>query len=175
MIVRPCDSSLPRPTARVQVSRGLGWPWLFDAVGRAARKPLSGRVGYSSAVTLWTPGVRWAVVFLAVSAVLFAPATYERPEGSTQAPPPPIEARILAPTVREGIVAALPKLSTRHLQTGDHRSRPESVAFAIASAAAAVLLIGASFAAGFPSRRSGPSLIFFRNPVPRGPPGLQAV
>lgn len=128
---------------------------------------------YPSAVRSWASGARWAVTLVAVSAVLFAPAANESPLGLTQSPRVPIEARVLAPTVREGIVATDPRLTIRHPRTGDFRSWPEAVAFAIAAAAAAMLLTGASLAGGLPSR-SGPRLIVFRNPVPRGPPGLQA-
>lgn len=111
------------------------------------------------------------MAFLAISAVLFAPAAYDGFSGSPQSEPAPIEARVLAPTVREGMVAA--KLSRSHLQAGD-QSQPKPFAFAIPAAAVAALLIGAFFAVGLPLRRNSQAFAFFRIRVPRGPPGLQA-
>jgi hypothetical protein len=140
----------------------------MQASGRAR----SQGTGYASIVSLRTPGSRCALVFLAASAILFAPATYERPWGWNQGSAAPIEARVLAPTVREGLVAS--SRLTAHQQPGDDGVPRRPVALA-AVAAVAVLLAGVWLALAFPSRRTGPRIIFFRLRVPRGPPRLQPI
>jgi hypothetical protein len=120
--------------------------------------------GYASGVKPWTQRGRRVVAFLAISGVLFAPATYEAPSDWAQLEPTPMGARVLAPTVREGMVAA--KLSTSGLQAGD-RLQPKPLTFAVPTASAAVLLIGALSALGLALGRSSPSLTFLRNFVPR--------
>jgi len=112
------------------------------------------------------------VASLAVLALLFSPVPDEWSIGSNRGPREPVDPRILAPTVREGIVAVRPKLTAR--QTTDQQSRPGFVLLAVASAAAAVLLVWVSVAPRLPSG-GGPRLLAFRGLVPRGPPVLQAV
>lgn len=130
--------------------------------------------GYSSAVGWRGPSMRWPVAFLAVFALLFAPAGDE-PVGSTRSARERVDPRIIAPTVREGIAAAGTKLTIRHLQVTEQRDRWESIPLAVASAAAALLLVlGASLAVGLPSG-SRPRLIALRALVPRAPPVLGSI
>jgi hypothetical protein len=125
-------------------------------------------------VSFWATRQRWAVVFLGVFALLFAPATEELSGGSNREAPQPVEARILSPTGSEAIEGVSPKLATRHLQIARQRSRPESIPLAVAAAAAVLLLLWASFAGGFPSGKAL-RLFGFRSLAPRGPPGFEAV
>jgi hypothetical protein len=119
----------------------------------------------------WTPRGRSTVALLAIAAILFAPAAEDGFPGLSQSEPAPIEARLLAPTVREGMVAA--KLSTSHLEDGD-QSQPRPFGFALLASAVAVLVIGAVFAGSDLSRRTSAGLSFSGIRAPRAPPGLRA-
>jgi hypothetical protein len=112
-------------------------------------------------------------VFLGVFALLFAPATDELSGGSEREARERLGARILAPTGLEAIEGVSPKLATRYFQTAGQQSRPESIPFAVAPAAAVLLLLWASFAGGFPSGKAL-RLFAFRSLAPRGPPGFEA-
>jgi len=81
-------------------------------------------------------------------------------------------ARILAPTVRQGIQTTDPKLLGRHPQVVDQRSGPGSIPLTLASVAAVVLF---AFLTWFARRklRAGPRLVSLRASVPRAPPTLR--
>jgi hypothetical protein len=134
-----------------------------------ARRHLLNAGGYASTVRL---GSRWAVSSVAVVALLFAPATGEGPAVSNPHAGQPDDPRILAPTVRDAFVGMRPKLATPTHGATDHGSLAEPSPLAVASAAAVILLIWASFAVGLRSG-TGSTLAFLRGLVPRGPPGLQ--
>lgn len=122
----------------------------------------------------WAAEQRWAVVFLGVFALLFAPATDELSGGSNREARELLGARVLAPTGSEAIEGVSPKLATRQFQIERQRSRPESILLAVAPAAAVLLLLWASFAGGLPSGKAL-GLFAFRSLAPRGPPGFEAV
>jgi hypothetical protein len=124
-------------------------------------------------VSVWAESGRLAVAAAALLAVLFAPAMDQGPTGLHRHPAEPVDARILAPTFGEAIVAVGPKLASRHHQVVEQRSRAEPLPPAIVSAIVAVLLLRASFAQGLP-RGTGPRLSASRLKVPRGPPALQS-
>lgn len=129
---------------------------------------------YASVVRARSIGARGPAVWLAAFAVLFAPATEEGPAGSIANSRDLIGARILAPTIREAVVATDPELSTHDPRMGERLSGPRSVPLALASIAIVVLLMWVSLAAGLPSG-GGPRLIAFLSPAPRGPPRLRSV
>jgi hypothetical protein len=126
---------------------------------------------YASPVRL---GSRWAVSSVAVVALLFAPATDEGPAASNPQTGQPDDPRILAPTVGDAFVGMRPKLATPTRGGTDHGSLAEASPLAVASAAAVILLIWASFAVGLRSGK-GSTLTFLRGLVPRGPPGVQTI
>lgn len=121
----------------------------------------------------WAAGKRWAVVFLGVLTLLFAPATDGLSAGSNREARVTLGARILAPAGPDAIEGASPKLAARDLQIERQRSRPESIPLAVGFAAATLLLLWASFARGLPAGRAL-SPVAFRSLVPRGPPGFEA-
>lgn len=116
--------------------------------------------------------MQWALSFFVVLAVLFAPAWEEETAGPSRPADDSAEAWLLAPTLREGIVATGPKLSARHLQTADQRSRSEPVPVTLASVAAVLVLLSLTWSARRESRAAS-RLVAFRSRVPRGPPILQ--
>jgi hypothetical protein len=129
--------------------------------------------GYASVVTPRPATGQCAISFLVVLAVVFAPA----PDEAWGAGPLPgtgdsLGARILAPTVRQGIQTTDPKLLRRHLQVVDQRSRPGSIRLTLASVAAVLLF---AFLTWFARRkwRAGLCLVALRASVPRAPPTLQ--
>jgi hypothetical protein len=111
---------------------------------------------------------------VAVVALLFAPATDEGPAVSNPEAGQPDDPRILAPTVRDAFVGMRPKLATPTREGTDHSSLAELSPLAVASAAAMVLPVWASFAVGLRSGK-GSSVTFLRGLVPRGPPELQTI
>lgn len=117
---------------------------------------------------------RGAVVFLGVVVLLFAPTTDGLSAGSHRETRVTLGARILAPAGPDAIEGASPKLAAREFQTERQRSRPEWIPVAVASAAATLLLLSASFTRGLPAGRALSS-VAFRSLVPRGPPGFEAV
>jgi hypothetical protein len=120
-------------------------------------------------VGLHTTSYRWAVAGLAVFAVLFAPAADRWLRGSTQSDPAPVEARVLAPTIREAVAAASPKQILRHLPNREPLSRAESLAGAVASSGAAAQPVWA-FLADSVRREPSQRLIVLGEPPPRAPP-----
>jgi hypothetical protein len=118
--------------------------------------------------------LRWAVVFLGVFALLFAPATDGLSGGLNREAREALGARILAPTASEAIEGVSPKLANVGFQITNQRSRPDSIPLAVAQAATALLLLWTSLAWGFPSGRAL-RLVAFRSLAPRGPPGFEAV
>jgi hypothetical protein len=127
--------------------------------------------GYASVVTSQPPTRQWAPAFLVALAVVFAPAPDEEPLGPVRGAEDSVDARILAPTVRQGIVDTGPKLSTRHLQIADQRSRLGPISLTLASGAAVVLLASVIWSARRKSR-AAPRFVALRARVPRGPPTL---
>jgi hypothetical protein len=110
---------------------------------------------------------------LAGFALLFAPARSQGPANRTGARDP-IEARILAPTVREAFVGLAPKPSAPDLRSGaQHRSWPIALPVGVISAAAASFM-WAAFGARDRSRIA-PRFIALPAGVPRGPPAVQPV
>jgi hypothetical protein len=106
-------------------------------------------------------------------AVLFAPAADRWLVGSTQGASAPVEARVLAPTIREAVAAASPKHILRHLPVRDQPSLKEPLTAAVASIAAAALLLWALLSAG--TRRAlSQRLIVLGDLGPRAPPPFQA-
>ena len=113
---------------------------------------------------------------MAVFALLFAPAGDEGTRGSTHVTPEGVDPRIIAPTVREGMVAKGVKLTARNLEGADKRGPSESIPLAVTSGLAALLLLrwATFFAAGLPAG-SHPRLIARRALVPRAPPALASI
>jgi hypothetical protein len=108
-----------------------------------------------------------------VLAVVFAPAPDEAAgAGPLRGTDDSLGARILAPTVRQGIKATDPELPERHLQIVDQRSRPGSIPLMLASVAAVLLFISRTWRARRKSR-AGPRLVALRARVPRAPPTLR--
>jgi hypothetical protein len=111
---------------------------------------------------------------LAVFAVLFAPAADRWLKGSADSDPAPVEARILAPTIREAVAAASPKRILHRLPTRDHPSPTASVTEAVTSSAAARRLVWAFLSAGLwvgtPQR-----VTVLRELAPRAPPPAPVV
>jgi hypothetical protein len=130
--------------------------------------------GYASTVTSRGPGPGWAVAFVAVTALLFAPATDEGSPSSVRGAPGPADPRILAPTARDGVVAVRPKLSTDRLRITDRRFSDEPIPLAVVASAAAVLLLWATGVVA-PRPGGGRRPVTLRGLNPRGPPGLPAV
>lgn len=108
---------------------------------------------------------------LAVFAVLFAPADRWPLESSPV--PGAIDPRILAPTVRDAVVAASPRIKARSIDIAEQRSGPESIFPSVALATLAVLLVASLVARGLPGSRRLP-LVLLRSLVPRAPPLAQA-
>jgi hypothetical protein len=113
-----------------------------------------------------------ALLFLVVLALLFAPARNEELD-SVSGADDPVGARVLAPTVREGIVTTGPKHSPQQLQVPDQRSELRSIQLTLASVAAALLLASLTWSARQESR-AAPGLVTLRARVPRAPPSLPA-
>jgi hypothetical protein len=131
--------------------------------------------GYSSAVRRRGLRMRWPLAFLAIFALLFAPAGDERPSGSTRGAQEGVDPRVIAPTVREGVVAAGARLTIHHIRVTEQRASAEPVPLAVASAVAGLVLAwGASFAAGVPSG-SRARLVALQALVPRAPPALGSI
>ena len=126
------------------------------------------------AVSSWAARHRWAVVFLGVFALVFAPGTDEWSGGSNREAREALGARILAPSGSEAIESMSSKLANVGLQIAKQRSRPDSIPLGVAPAATALLLLWTSLAWGFPSGTSL-RLLAFRSLAPRGPPGFEAV
>lgn len=119
--------------------------------------------------------MRWPVAYLAVFALLFAPAGDEGPMRPTRGAQEGVDPRVIAPTVREGIVATGANLTTRYLHLTEQRPRSEPIPHAVASAVAGHLLVwAASFAPGLPPG-SRPRLVALRALVPRAPPALGSI
>lgn len=119
--------------------------------------------------------MRWPVAYLAVFALLFAPAGDEGPMRPTRGAQEVVDPRVIAPTVRHGIVAKGAKLTTFHLRLTEQRAPSEPIPLAVASAVAGMLLAWAAFiAAGLPLG-SPPRLIALRARSPRAPPALGSI
>lgn len=117
---------------------------------------------------------RWLLAALAGFALLFAPGRGEG-QADRAGAREPLEARILAPTVREAFVGLAPKPSAPDLRSGaQHRSRPIAIPLGVISAVGAVSFIWAAFPARHRAR-IGPRLIAFPACVPRGPPAPQPI
>ena len=135
------------------------------------RRPMT--PGYASVVTPQPATRQWALSLLLVLAVVFAPAPDEAGgAGPLAGTEESLGARILAPTVRQGIQTTDPKLLGRHPQVVDQRSRPGSIPLTLASVAAVVLF---AFLTWFARRklRAGPRLLSLRASIPRAPPALR--
>jgi hypothetical protein len=128
---------------------------------------------YASGVRSRAARGQLLLVFFLVLAVLFAPAGEERPGSPVRLADDLVGARILAPTVREGIATADPKLSARKLSGPDQRSRLGSIPLIPASVAAVLLLV---LLAWLVREEAGAILRRFvlRALIPRGPPHLLA-
>jgi hypothetical protein len=124
-------------------------------------------------VRLHTTSYRLAVAGLSVFAVLFAPAADRWLRGSTQSDPAPVEARVLAPTIREAVAAASPKQILRQLPKREPPSRAASLAGALASSGAAAQPVWA-FLADSDRREPSQRLTVLGEPPPRAPPWAQA-
>ncbi len=111
-------------------------------------------------------------MFLVVLAVLFAPARDEDPLGSVPEADGSVGARVLAPSVREGILATGPKFSARLPQAADQRSGQALIPPTLASAVAILLVVFVTWSARRDSR-AAPRLVSLRVLVPRAPPTLQ--
>ena len=115
---------------------------------------------------------RWVLAALAGFALLFAPGTDEgqadRPGGRE-----PIQARILAPTVSEALVAVARKPSDPDLRSGV-RSRPVALPLGAISVIGAIFLMWA-VPAGWDRSRIRPRGIVLSAHVPRGPPAVQPI
>jgi hypothetical protein len=146
--------------------------WPEQPLGPGRRSPTSDS-GYASVVTPQPATRQCALSFLLVLAVVFAPAPDEAGgAGPLRGTEDSLGARILAPTVRQGIKATDPKLPGRHLQIVDQRSRQESIPLMLASVAAVLLFVSLTW---FARRRSRarPRLVALRALVPRAPPTLR--
>jgi hypothetical protein len=119
--------------------------------------------------------MRWPVAHLAVFALLFAPAGDEGPARPTAGAQEEVDPRVIAPTVREGIVAKGAKLTTLHLRVTEQRAPSQPIPVTVASAVAGMLLAWAAlFAADLPSG-SRPRLIALRVRSPRAPPAVGSI
>jgi hypothetical protein len=128
--------------------------------------------GYASVVRWRPPSSRWPLVFLVVLAVLFAPAGEDDSSGSVPEAEGSVGARVLAPAVREGILATGPKSAARLPHPADQRSGQALIPLTLASAAAVLLLVFLTWFARLDSRVA-PRLVALRVTVPRAPPALQ--
>ncbi len=126
-----------------------------------------------SSVTPRTHGARSILAAWVGFALLFAPGRTDGradPTGARE----PIEARILAPTVREAFVGLARKPSAPDLPSGaHHRLPPVAVLFGVISALGAIACIWAAFPPRRP--RIGPLLIALPACVPRGPPAFRSI
>lgn len=129
---------------------------------------------YASVMSSLAARERWAVVFLGVLALLFAPATDGLSAGSNREARVTLGARILVPAGPDAIEGVSPKLAARDFKVERQRPRAGSIPLAVGSAAATLLLLWASFARGLPAGRAL-SPVAFRSLVPRGPPGFEAI
>ena len=130
---------------------------------------------YSSAVRRRGLTIRWRLALLAIFAILFAPAGDERPSVSTRGAQDGVDPRVIAPTVREGIVATDARLTIHHFRVTEQRPSAEPVPLAVASAIAGLVLgWGASLVAGVRSG-SHPRLVALQALAPRAPPALGSV
>jgi hypothetical protein len=119
--------------------------------------------------------MRWPLAFLAIFALLFAPAGDERPSAPTRGAQEGVDPRVIAPTVREGMVATGASLTIHYLRVTEQRPSSEPAPFAVVSAVAGLVLAwGASLAAGLPSG-SRPHLVALRALAPRAPPALGSI
>ena len=113
------------------------------------------------------------LVFFLVLAVLFAPATEERPGRPVRPADELVGARILAPTLREGLAATDLKLSARQLAGSDQRPWPGLMPPIPASVAAVLLLVLLTWLA----RKEAGTILrwpLLQALVPRAPPSLLA-
>lgn len=121
-----------------------------------------------------THGARWVLAALAGFALLFAPGRGDG-QADRARTREPIEARILAPTVREALVGVAPKPSAPDLRSGvQTRSRPTALPLGLISAVWAVSLVWAASAVHGRSRIR-PRFIALPACVPRGPPAFQPI
>jgi hypothetical protein len=115
-----------------------------------------------------TNNQRWAIAFLAVLAILFAPARDREPVGDRRRAGKPLESQILASAFHEAVVAIGPKLTNLQFHAITHRSRLEAVSLAV-TLSALLILLAAFFARGLPAGNRL-RLAASHAPIPRGPP-----
>jgi hypothetical protein len=127
--------------------------------------------GYACVVKSRLPSWQWGLGFFLVLAVLFAPAREEDAASPARPADESVGARILAPTVREGITATSPKLSARELPGSNQRSLLGSIPPSLPPVAALLLLASLAWLARQESR-AVLRVITLRTRVPRAPPRL---
>jgi hypothetical protein len=121
-------------------------------------------------VTLQPVTRQCTISLLLALAVVFAPAPDEAAGAEAlREIEHSLGARILAPSLRQGIQATDVKPSGRHFQVVDNRSWPGSVPLALASVAAILLFASLTWLARRRSR-AGPRLVALKARVPRAPP-----
>jgi hypothetical protein len=129
--------------------------------------------GYACVVRSPLPSRQWRLGFFLVLVVLFAPAREEEEASPVRLAEESVGARILAPTVREGITATSPKLSARELPGSDQRSLLGSIPPSLPRVAAILLLASLAWLAR-QETRAVLRVIALRTRVPRAPPRLLA-
>jgi hypothetical protein len=130
--------------------------------------------GYACVVKSRLPSRQWGLGFFLVLVVLFAPAREEDVASSVPPADGSMGARILAPTVREGITATSPKLSARELPGSDQRSWSVSIPPSLPPVAALLLLLASLAWLARQETRAVLRVIALRTRVPRAPPRLLA-
>jgi hypothetical protein len=125
---------------------------------------------YASDVPSKRPEKRWAVGLVVVVAVLFAPAEGEPASGRLRESPGGVDARILAPTVREAVPARDPEASAPRNGVTDPRTRAEPLPLVSLFAGILFLLGLGWWAVG--DIRSASGLLGLPARAPRAPPAL---
>jgi hypothetical protein len=142
-----------------------------DTADSAFRNRRPGSPAIVRIVAPWNSTSRYSLVYLAMFALLFAPAGADGPKGSGDVARAPVDPRIIAPTVGEGMVAASATLTTRRFQVTEQRVQLDSLPLVIRASAAGLVFLWAAVA-GAPRAGTRPTLSAARALVPRAPPAL---
>jgi hypothetical protein len=119
--------------------------------------------------------VRWELVLFAAFAVVFSPGWQnDRPAPQADDHLQDLQARVLASTAPDALIATPPKLLRPEFRLGDHRPRPAAVPVAVAMALLGVPVLWLRGNIPLTSARR-PSLRVLLVLNPRAPPALFSV